>query len=175
MNSGAYQTHLVFERLEQFKQSLKAEKLIEKIGIESFSFFEAAYYYIKEKLKLTNPTLAQEVELTNLAAEIEAGTSQLNTYFGNNNIGHISNAVNNLNSAIARTRNLPIPAAINDFDFSKAVALFQNNVQVAYQQLQAQNERLKVAIVEAQTDLINKQSRAWKNSLLKSKPKSKMY
>jgi len=157
MNAEKYKTHLVFERLEQLKQSLQAENLTEKIGIENFAFFEAVYLYIKDKLNLTNPILVLEAELTNLAAEIEAGTSQINTFIGNNNIGHITNAINNLNSAITRTRNLPIPTSKNDFDFSKAVAHFQQTVQGAYEQLKAKNEQLKADLSAAQTDLNTKQ------------------
>lgn len=157
MNSEAYKTHLVFERLEQLKQSLQAENLSEKIGIENFTFLEAVYLYIKDKLNLTNPILVQDAELTNLAAEIEAGTSQINTFVGNSNIGHITNAINNLNSAITRTRNLPIPTSKNDFDFSKAVAHFQQTVQGAYEQLKAKNEQLKADLNAAQTDLNTKQ------------------
>lgn len=157
MNLEAYKTHLVFEGLEQLKQSLQAENLTEKIGIENFAFLEAVYLYIKDKLNLTNPILVQDAELTNLAAEIKAGTSQINTFVGNNNIGHITNAINNLNSAITRTRNLPIPTSKNDFDFSKAVAHFQQTVQAAYEQLKAKNKQLKADLSAAQTDLNTKQ------------------
>lgn len=157
MNLEAYKTHLVFERLEQLKQSLQAENLTEKIGIENYTFLEAVYHYVKDKLNLTNPTLVQDAELTNLAAEIEAGTSQINTFIGNNNIGHITNAINNLNTAITRTRNLPIPTSKNDYDFSKAVAHFQQTVQGAYEQLKSQNEKLKANLLATQTDLNTKQ------------------
>ncbi len=157
MNSETYKTHLVFDRLQQLKQSLQAETLSEKIGIENFSFLEAVYLYIKDKLNLTNPILVQDAELTNLASEIDSGTSQINTFVGNNNIGHITNAINYLNSAITRTRNLPIPTSKNDFDFSKAVAHFQQTVQAAYEQLKAKNEQLKTDLNAAQTDLNSKQ------------------
>jgi hypothetical protein len=157
MKAEAYKSHLVFERLEQLKQALQSESLSEKIGIENFAFLEAAYHYIKDKLKLTNPILAQDIELGNLAAEIEAGTSHINTFIGNNNIGYINNAINNLNSAIARARNLPIPTSKNDFDFSKAVADFQQTVQDAYEQLKSQNEKLKTDLLALQTDLNTKQ------------------
>lgn len=159
MNLEAYKTHLVFERLEQLKQSLQAENLTEKIGIENFTFLEAVYHYVKDKLNLTNPMLVQEAELTNLAAEIEAGTNQINTFIGNNNIGHITNAINNLNSAITRTRNLPIPLSKNDFDFSKSVAHFQQTVQSAYEGLQSLNNKLKVDLEAAQNNLVTKQQK----------------
>ena len=157
MKPEAFKQHVVFQKLEQLKQSLQAENLSEKIGIENFTFFESVFHYIKDKLNLTNPMLVQDAELTNLAAEIEAGTSQINTFVGNNNIGHINNAINNLNSAITRTRNLPIPTSKDDYDFSKAVAHFQQTVQGAYEQLKSQNEKLKADLLDLQTDVNTKQ------------------
>jgi hypothetical protein len=159
MKPDAYKTHLVFERLEQLRQSLSSESLSEKIGIENFSFLETVFFYIKDKLNLTNSILVQEAELTNLASEIEAGTNQINTFIGNNNIGHITNAINNLNSAITRTRNLPIPISKNDFDFSKSVAHFQQTVQSAYEGLQSLNNKLKVDLEAAQNNLVTKQQK----------------
>lgn len=159
MKPEAYKSHLVFERLEQLRQSLSAENLGEKIGIENFSFLETVFLYIKDKLNLTNAILVQEAELTNLASEIEAGTNQINTFIGNNNIGHITNAINNLNSAITRTRNLPIPLSKNDFDFSKSVAHFQQTVQSAYEGLQVLNNKLKVDLEAAQNNLVTKQQK----------------
>jgi hypothetical protein len=157
MKSEALKTHLIFERLEQFKQSLKAENLTEKIGVENYAYFETAYQFIKDKLKLTNPILVQESELTNLAAELERGTIQINSYYGNNNIGHITNAINNIISAINQTKNLPAPISKNDFDFSKTVAQFQQTVQSAYQNLQSLNDKLKAEFEIAQNDLVVKQ------------------
>lgn len=159
MKPDAYKSHLVFERLEQLRQSLSAENLSEKIGIENFSFLETVFLYIKDKLNLTNAILVQEAELTSLASEIEAGTNQINTFIGNNNIGHITNAINNLNSAITRTRNLPIPLSKNDFDFSKSVAHFQQTVQSAYEGLQSLNNKLKVDLEAAQNNLVTKQQK----------------
>lgn len=159
MKPDAYKSHLVFERLEQLRQSLSAENLGEKIGIENFSFLETVFLYIKDKLNLTNAILVQEAELTNLASEIEAGTNQINTFIGNNNIGHITNAINNLNSAITRTRNLPLPISKSDFDFSKSVAHFQQTVQTAYEGLKSLNDKLKIDLEAAQTNLLAKQQK----------------
>lgn len=152
-----YKSHIVFEKLEQFRQALAAENLKDKIGIENFTFLDSVYLYIKDKLNLTNPILAQEAELSNLASEIEAGTVQVNNYIGNENIGHITNAVNSLTSAINRTRNLPIPLSKNDFDFSKTIAHFQQTVQSGYDSLNVSYSKMKVDLEIAQSDLLSKQ------------------
>ncbi len=159
MKVEVYSTHLIFERLEQLKQVLNTESLAEKIGIEYYSFLETVYSYIKDKLNLTVPILIQEAELVALSSEIEKGNIQINTYLGNNNIGHINNAINNFNSAISRTKNLPIPLSNNDFDFSKLVAKFEQNVQGAYENLKTQNEKLKTDLDETQISLAAKQQK----------------
>lgn len=102
MQAEKFTNHIVFEKLEQFKQALSTENAKEKISIEYFSFFEMAYLFIADRLKLTIPVLVQETELNQLASEIEQGTVQLNNFWGNNNVGHITNAINNFNSGLNR-------------------------------------------------------------------------
>ena len=139
MTPESFKSHIVFEKLEQLKQALTSENAKDKIGIDNFAFLEATYLYIKDKLNLTIPVLVQEAELTNLASEIEAGTVQVNTFLGNENVGHISNAINSFNSAFNRIRNLPFPSSKGDFDFSKSIAQFQQTVKDAYEALQKSN------------------------------------
>src|SRR5690606_28130618 len=98
MQPEIFTNHIVFEKLEQLKQIFSSENAKEKIGIENFSFFETAYLFMIDRLKLAIPILVQDAELSNLASEIEAGTVQVNTYLGNNNTGHITNAINSFSS-----------------------------------------------------------------------------
>lgn len=156
MQPENFTNHIVFEKLEQLKQALLAENAKEKIGVEHFSFFETAYLFIIDRLKLTIPILVQEAELTNLASEIEAGTVQVNTYFGNENIGHITNAINNYNSAINRVRSFPMPLSKGDFDFSKVISGFQKNVEEAYKSIDTKNKELQESLKTTQQDLDNK-------------------
>lgn len=158
MTPESFKSHIVFEKLEQLKQALTYENAKDKIGIENFSFLEASYLYIKDKLNLTIPILVQEPELANLAAEIEAGTVQVNTFLGNENVGHINNAVNSFNSTFNRIRNLPFPSSKGDFDFSKSVAHFQQTVKDAYDILQTSNTKLQTDLKAAQVDLTAKQT-----------------
>jgi D-ribose pyranose/furanose isomerase RbsD len=158
MNPESFKSHLVFERLEQFRQTLNSEKITEKIGLESYTFFETGHRYIKDKINLTNPILVQEADLTNIASQIEECTIQINNFIGNNNVGHITNATNNLNSAITRIRHLPIPLSKNDFDFSKSVAQYQQTVQTAYESLKGQQEKLAKDLEEVQKNIESKQA-----------------
>ncbi|WHF51879.1 hypothetical protein QGN23_01045 [Chryseobacterium gotjawalense] len=156
MQSESFTNHTVFEKLEQLKQSLLSENAKEKIGIENFSFFETAYLFINDRLKLTIPILVQETELASLASEIEAGTVQVNTYLGNNNAGHIANAINNFNSALNRIRSFPMPLSKGDFDFSKVIANFQKTVEEAYKTIEADNKKLQEDLKTIQEDLEEK-------------------
>lgn len=159
MNPETYKTHVVFEKLGQYKEALASEKINDEIGLDNIAYLESAYHYIKDKLKLTISILVQEAELNNLAKDIENSTVQLNAYIGNGNIGHITNAINGLNTAITRTRNLPVPISKGDFDFSKAIAQFQQNVKSAYEGLSTKNKNLSDELSATQTDLLQKQQK----------------
>lgn len=156
MQAEHFTNHTVFEKLEQFKQALLSENAKEKIGIEHFPFFETAYLFITDRLKLTIPVLVQEAELSALASEIEAGTVQINTFLGNNNAGHITNAINNFNSAINRVRTFPMPLSKGEFDFSKVIAVFQKNIDDSYKAIDAQNKTTQESLLKIQQDLESK-------------------
>lgn len=156
MQPESFTNHTVFEKLEQLKRALLSENAKEKIGIENFPFFDTAYLFINDRLKLTIPILVQETELASLASEIEAGTVQVNTYLGNNNAGHITNAINNFNSALNRVRSFPMPLSKGDFDFSKVIANFQKTVEEAYKTIEADNKKLQENLKTIQEDLEEK-------------------
>ncbi len=151
-----YKNHSVFEKLEQLKQVLSTEKANEKLGTDNFVYFESFYLFIKDRLKLTIPILIQEAELNALSSEIEAGTVQLNAFFGNNNSGHIQNAVNNFNSALNRVRTLPVPISKGDFDFSKAIAIFEETTKISYSKLDEINKKLQEDLKVTQENLVAK-------------------
>lgn len=154
----SFTNHIAFEKLEQLKQILVFENAKEKFGIDNYSFFEATYLYTKDRLNLTIPLLVQEPEMANLAAEIEAGNVQINTFIGNNNIGHLTNATNNFYTALNRIKNFPFPLSKDDFDFSKSIANFQKTVKSSYENLEASKTKLQDDLKLAQDDLALKQT-----------------
>lgn len=156
MTGEYFKNSSVFEKLEQFKQSLSHENAKESMGIDNYLFLDVAHEFIKDRLRITIPSLVQESELLALTSEIESGTSQINAFWGNNNIGHIPNAVNNLNSAINRIKNLPLLLSKGDFDFSKAVASFQQIIESAYKDLDAEKNKLNEQLITMQENLIVK-------------------
>jgi len=153
MQAEKFTNHIVFEKLEQFEQALSTETAKEKISIEHFSFFETAYLFIADRLKLTIPVLVQEAELNQLASDIDQGTVQVNNFLGNNNTGHITNAMNNFNSALNRVRNFPMPLSKGDFNFSKAIASFQETVIESYKVIDGRNKELQGDLEKIQRDL----------------------
>ena len=96
--------------------------------------------------------------MTSLANEIDASMVQINSYLGNNNTGHISNAINNFNSVFTRVRNFPFPLSTGDFDFSKSIAGFQQATQTGYENIKATNEKLVQDLAAAQVNLDAKQN-----------------
>lgn len=151
-----FKQHNVFEKLSQLDQALSIENANETFGIENYLFLKSALEFVKDRLKLTIPALTQEAELTALSSEVEAGTAQINAYLGNKNSGHITNAVNNLTSALNRVRNLPLLLSKGDFDFSKAVASFQSTIENAYKTLETEKTKLQEQLKNTEADLAAK-------------------
>lgn len=156
MTGENFKGHNVFEKLTQLNQALSVEESNKDFGIENYLFLQSAFEFIKDRLKLTIPALTQEAELSALSTEIESGTAQINAYLGNKNIGHITNAVNNLTSALNRVRNLPLLLSKGDFDFSKAIASFQSTVENAYMNLESEKNKLQDQLKATEADLTAK-------------------
>lgn len=148
MTGSEFENHQVFEKLEQFKNRINDNDFREMIGSQDLMFYETAENYLRDRLKLTIPSIVQESELSTISQELENALSQINTYFGNQNIGHLTNATNHLYSAISRVRNLPLPFSKNDFNFSKSVAQFEKITQEKYDNLELENSKLKDTIDE---------------------------
>lgn len=153
-----FKSHTLFEKLDQLGQRLNDEEVSEKIDLENMSFYQSAYKYISDRIKLTIPLLVQEAEMNALSSELDQGLQQINSFIGNNNIGHLTNATNNINSSLTRIRNFPLPYAKNDFNFSKAIADFQDSVSKKYELVEAENNELTNSIETFKLDLENKES-----------------
>lgn len=153
MNPGSFEDHIVFEKIEQLKARLHEEETKEELDTDRYEFYESVHKYISDRLNLTIPLLVQDAELNNLSSEIEAGLSQLNSYLGNGNEGHLNNANNNFFSALNRIRNLPLPFTKSDFSFSKSVASFQKTVKSGYEELQGTSGQLQSELHSYEEDL----------------------
>lgn len=143
MTPTEFENHQVFEKLDQISSRIEEKELRELIGVDSINFFETAIGYLKDRLKLTIPTIVQEAELNNISKEIENSLTQINAFVGNKNTGHITNATNHLYTVISRVRNLPLPFAKNDFNFSKNIANFEKITKEKYELLETENKELK--------------------------------
>lgn len=158
MTGQEFDNHIIFEKLEQFKNRITDSEIRESVGIDDIHFFETSYGYFLDRLGLTIPIIVQEAELTTISQEVENALSQINTFIGNKNYGHITNAKNNLHSAITRVRNLPLPFSKNDFNFSKNISNFEKIVQEKYKGLEKGNQDLKLLIEGLNNEIINNQS-----------------
>jgi hypothetical protein len=156
MNLDNFEKHVLFDKFQQFSEVLSDEKSSEKIDLEKLSFFKSVFDYIEQRIKLTLPDLVQESEMDALAKEIETGVTQINSFLGNENVGHITNATNNFNTALTRIKNFPIPLSKNDYNFSKKIANFESTVKKKYDSLEKEKENLQKEILDFKTDLKNK-------------------
>lgn len=161
---------IVFDKLEQIKNRLQEEDVREKIQLEFLSFYDSVIDYISERLNITVPLLVQEPEMNALASEIEAALTQINSFIGNNNVGHLTNANNNLNSTLNRIRNFPLPISKSKFNFSKEIANFEKTVSEKYAQLEQENKDFDARLKQLNTLVESKQQELDKlNQLLTQK------
>ena len=88
MTSNEFETHPVFEKVEQIIVRLLEQEVREKIDLEKLNFFDSSCKYINDRLKLTIPTITPIAEFSTLSQEIESALVQINSFIGNGNIGH---------------------------------------------------------------------------------------
>jgi len=157
MNPSQFESHQLFDKIEQLSERLSEDKVKEKLDLETIDFFESAISYLNDRLKLTIPILVQNTEMNSISSELQNSLQQLNNYLSNNNEGHVSNAKNNIHSALNRLRNLPLPFAKNDFNFSKVAANFQKSIKNKYNELESKKAELENQITSFQEDLENKE------------------
>lgn len=170
MNSEIFENHVLFDKLEQLREIIENENTEEKIDLEKLSFFKTVLSYIEDRIKLTIPEIVQQPEMDSLSNEISAGVVQINSFLGNNNTAHLTNAVNNFNSALNRIRNFPIPLAKNSFNFSRKIANFEKTVKSKYSSLEKEKDELSKEITTIKEELNNKNSKIVELSeLLKTK------
>lgn len=153
MDAKKFSEHLIFERLEQLRETLNADNAIDIIGVENYNFMENFHSYTSMQLKLVLFTLVTEKELNAISSEINAGVSHLNTFVGSKNQGHLTNALNNFNSALSRVTRLPIPITKKGFDYSGDISNFQKTIKEAYESINKQNEELKESLKLIEKDL----------------------
>jgi predicted nucleic acid-binding Zn-ribbon protein len=158
MTSENFEKHNIFDRLNSFEEILANDDVKEKIDLEKLSFFQTVFSYINQRVKLTIPDLVQQAELDALSDELNAGISQINSFLGNNNVGHLNNATNNLIAAINRIKNFPIPVAKADFNFSRKIAEFEKIAKSKYKSLEKEKDNLKSEIESFKTDLSVKET-----------------
>lgn len=159
MNSENFEKHVLFDRITQLSETLQDEKSEDKIDLEKLSYFRTALSYIDDRLKLTMPDLVQQAEMDALSNEINAAVSQINSFLGNNNVGHLTNATNNFNSALNRIRNFPIPLAKSSFNFSRKIANFEKTVKNKYNTLEKEKNKLAKEISDFQEELKKKNTK----------------
>lgn len=144
-----FENHKVFDKIEQLKKAVIGSDLLEFIGEEEYHYFEVVLQFIEEKMKLIVPILIEESELNSLSSEIESGTSNINNYLGNKNIGYINNAKNNFSSALKRIKSFIIPSNSSDFDYSKAAVNFEQTLLKGYKSIEEINRNLQSELVQS--------------------------
>ncbi len=157
MTPENFKKHVLFDRLNSIREILSNEEVMKKIDIEKLSYFQTVFSFISQRMKLTLPDLVQLAEMDSLSSELNEGVNQINSFSGNGNEGHLSNATNNFNAAISKTVNFPIPISENDFDFSRKIADFEKLAIGKYRNLEKEKDELEDKINKLNIELVTNQ------------------
>lgn len=128
MKISEFKEHPIFEKLGLLESTVANKDNADKIDLETLDFFKASCSYIRTQLDKALTSLVNTADLSAMSSEIEAAIGQINTYIGNENTGHLTNASNNLFSAISKARNFPIPNHEGGFSYSKVINDFKSLV-----------------------------------------------
>ncbi|HLO58626.1 MAG TPA: hypothetical protein VK179_07780 [Bacteroidales bacterium] len=153
-----FENHPIFTLIGQLTERLSQDEVKSKIELEKLNFFQSAVKFINDRLKITIPVLLQISELNNISSEMQNGLNQINTFLGNNNIGHLNNAENNFISALTRIRNVPLPFSKSEFNFTKSILSFESIVKSKLSEVENENIKLKEELKIIQDNLLSKQN-----------------
>lgn len=151
MNGDSFKEHVVFEKIAQFNQTY--ENVRQTLTDEQYLYFQSAFEFINDRLKLVIPALVNETELTTLFNEITATTANLNAFSRDKNPTHMTNARINLVSALNRVKMFPILLPHGDFDFSTTIASFQQTIENAYKNLDKEKNKLQEQLNTLKEDI----------------------
>lgn len=154
MDKIVFEEHEIFERIDQVKARIREKEVKEEVDINRLHYFQSSISYVEEKLRVVIPVLVQDAELQNIVKEIDAGLVQVNTFIGNKNDGHLTNAENNFKNAVNRTRNLISPANSSTFEFAKSISNFEKTVLEAYEHLKKKNTELTKELEAVRAELL---------------------
>lgn len=158
MTNLEFADHAIFQKIEQFQSTLIEKDVISKLEIEKINFFKTAIAYITDRLKTTISSLVSTHELTNISNELENGLSQLNSFLGNDNYGHVVNAENHIYSALSYMRNIPFLNNAGEFDFTKSINLFQQTIETGFNSFKSKEQELKQNLASLEEHINDRQS-----------------
>ena len=93
MKAEEFEEHPIFDRLNSLEEILSNDEAKEKIDLDNLSFFQTVFDFINQRVKLILPELVQKKDIDAASTELHTGVSNINSYLGNNNIGHITNVL----------------------------------------------------------------------------------
>lgn len=170
MTPESFNNHKIHSTLDSLERIFSDEELISKIDIEQLSFIQTAFSFIRERIKLTVPSLVQEAELNSIHKDLNEAVSQINTFNGNDNIGHINNAINSFNSGLNVVKRLPLPVGNSEYNFSKVISDFEETTNRKYKSLEKQKNDLSRALLSSEEKLKSQESEFERlNKLIESK------
>lgn len=158
MTPENFNEHIIFQKINSLEDVIFNDELEGELEPEKLLFFQSAYNFISQRIKLIIPSLIQKSEMDGLSNELNAAFSNLNQFISSNSTNSLNNAINNLNNAVSKSRNLPLMIVEQDFNFSKEAANFQKTVSNKYKLLDTEKDALDNKINELSESLSNQKA-----------------
>src|SRR5688572_29693459 len=145
MKNAEFSAHPVFDKLKQFETRIYSDEAAEKLDVENLDFYRSATGYIRSQIDKSITVLINPAELNDVHSLLDNSLSQLNSFLGNNNVGHLNNIESYLYPLLKIARNFPVPNINDDFSYS---ALINDFKELANQKLVEVSKSVEVVAEE---------------------------
>lgn len=122
----------VCNKLDQLKLIIDVKENNEKLSIDNISFLNTFTLYVGDNLKLLVPQLIQEQELQFISNEINNGINQMNLYFANTNLQHLTIGFNNFYNSLVKLNSMSFIISNSEISYTNEICKYQIIVKEKY-------------------------------------------
>ncbi|KAA1194088.1 hypothetical protein F0M18_01195 [Pseudohalioglobus sediminis] len=175
----AFENHEVHAVTQQLLSTLneKLESDLEDTGDDQRNHLHQAAKYVQARLKVASPVLTTSAQLDPLRDHIKNSLHQYNQYVSRKNEAHLTNAANEINSALTRAVTLPsletsIPGFTSEdaLQFGKIVEEHLNRIRASSSDVDEKLEDLK-----SLTDSMTAEAESLRQQLISVKGKQEQF
>ncbi len=149
-----YKNHQIHTTIQSLLEALGDNDLIsDDLNVSGMvDRIRQAVSYSQSCLDNVLPSLASQGNLNNANSSLQNILNELNSYKANNNIGHLNNTSNHIDTLIPQLSSFPIPRPIIEENvFSKSIILFKEQAENIIKHLSDKKDTLEQQLNEVST------------------------